>query len=76
MISYLAPLMEVVAEVDPLQYDPTKSNISIGGFAMRRDKRDGRNPSTGARTSKKYGLSIGFLTGLNPLSNSDNQPIY
>lgn len=76
MISYLQPILEVVAEVDPLQYDPTKSFISIGGIAMRRDKRDGRNPSTGARTSKRYGLSTTFLTGLAPLSNSDNQPIY
>lgn len=64
------------ATVDPLQYDPTEANMSIGWVAMRRSKRDGRNPSTGARTSKPYGLSMVFETGIPALYNSLSEPIY
>lgn len=56
--------------------DPTGTDMSIGFLAMKREKRDGRNPMTGARTSRRYGLSMIFVTGIEPLTNSDNEPIY
>ena len=62
--------------ITPPEYDPTKSSGSLGLYGMRRAKRDGRAPSTGARTSRKYGYTMTFLTGLLPLQAGDATPIY
>ncbi len=58
------------------EYDPTEAKMSIGYTGMKRSKRDGRNPSVGARGSRRYGLSMVFLTLISPLNSSTNQPIY
>lgn len=76
MIQSLIPTSSSTANVTAAEYDPTEANMSIGGLAMRRAKRDGRNPSTGARTSKKFGISMLFSTSILPLNDSENQPIY
>lgn len=49
--------------------------MSIGGFSLVRSKRQGRNPSTGARTSRKYGLAMIFDTGIPSMANFDGSPI-
>lgn len=62
--------------ITPPEYDPTESSGSLGLYGMRRAKRDGRAPSTGARTSRKYGYTMTFLTGYLPLQAGDASPIY
>lgn len=62
--------------ITPPEYDPTRSSGSFGLYGMRRAKRDGRAPSTGARTSRKYGYTMTFLTGYLPLQDGDALPIY
>lgn len=76
MIFVKFPLADASAVVDPIQYDSIGSHASIGGTALSRNKRKGRNPSTGARTSRPYGLSTIFLTGIAPLANSESVPLY
>lgn len=60
----------------PSQYDPYSAYGGFGSYGMKRAKRDGRNPSTGARTSRPYGQVILFLTGYLPLQAGDSNPIY
>lgn len=69
-------LTQPAAVVDPAQYDITGIHAVTGGLAMSRHKRDGRNPSTGARGSRRYGQTITFITGLNPLSTIPGTFIY
>lgn len=76
MISTLAPLADAVASLTANQYDPTTIVQSIGGMAMRRAKRSGRNPQTGARTSTRYGLAMVFDTNIEPLATSKSLPLY
>ena len=77
MISTIQSISNNSAGVDAVQYDSTSAAISIGGLAMKkRAKRDGRNPSTGARTSRKYGLSTVFEIEVEPLNDILNTPIY
>lgn len=63
-------------KITPSEYDPTESSGAFGLYGMRRAKRDGRNPSTGSRTSRPYGLTMTFLTGFLPLQAGDALPIY
>ena len=42
---------------------------SSGALGMKRSKRNGRVPSTCARNSRKYGLSMIYSTGIPPLNN-------
>lgn len=63
-------------KITPSEYDPTESNGQLGLYGMRRAKRDGRAPSTGARTSRKYGFTITFITGYLPLQGGNANPIY
>ena len=63
-------------KITPAEYDPTQSSGAFGLYGMRRAKRKGRNPSTGARTSRPYGLTMTFLTGFLPLQAGDTTPIY
>lgn len=64
------------ATVTAAEYDPTAANMSIGSMGMRRSKRKGRNPSVGARGSRRYGLTMVFETGIPALYNSSSEPIY
>lgn len=63
-------------KITPSEYDPTESSGAFGLYGMRRAKRKGRNPSTGSRTSRPYGLTMTFLTGFLPLQAGDALPIY
>ena len=70
------PLSSIAASVDVLQYDSTESTATTGGMAMSKAKRDGRNPSTGARGSRRYGQTITFITGLEPITTGENVNLY
>lgn len=76
MISTLAKLADAKATLTANQYDPTTIVQSIGSMGMKRPKRQGRNPSTGARTSTRYGLAMVFDTGIEPLATSKSLPLY
>lgn len=76
MISQVLASNQSSITVTTDEFDPTESSMSIGVWGMRRTKRDGRNPSTGARTSRRYGLSMFFRTGYPSLVGTDNQPLY
>lgn len=76
MITVLLQPVQSSVSVATDEFDPTESTMSIGVFGMRRTKRDGRNPSTGARTSRRYGLSMFFRTGYASLVGTDDQPLY
>lgn len=70
------PRSSTAASVDVLEYDSTESIATTGGMAMSKAKRDGRNPSTGARGSRRYGQTITFLTDLMPISTGTNENLY
>lgn len=70
------PRSSTAASVDVQEYDSTESIATTGGMAMSKAKRDGRNPSTGARGSRRYGQSITFLTGLEPITTGANVNLY
>lgn len=76
MIFSNIPSQQSKGTVTLAEYDPTAAEMSIGFLGMKRPKRNGRNPQTGARTSRRYGISILFSTGIEPLTNSNNEPIY
>ena len=66
-----------VGQLFTAQEDRYLFNANVGGYGFKREKREGRNPATGARTSRRYGLSITHATGMAPLSKTyDNQPLY
>ena len=48
---------------------------STGSVGFKRNKRDGRNPSVGARGSRSSGITMTFLTGNKPLENLNNSQI-
>lgn len=61
----------------PSENDRPNSKVSNGTLAMNNAKRDGRNPSTGARTSRKAGIATTFQTGYEPnFSRQNENPIY
>lgn len=62
--------------IDGMQEDAWTSSSAIGTFNNYRAKRDGRNPSTGARGSSKYGISMVHKTNIGSLADSDGQLIY
>lgn len=62
--------------IDASQADPIEMTSSIGNLGFKRAKRDGRNPSTGARTTRKFWSYIHYQYGIAPLVGSDGQPIY
>jgi len=59
------------------QNDRPISKISNGTLNMSGARRDGRNPSTGARSSRKSGIATTYETGYEPNFSKQNQsPIY
>lgn len=53
------------------------SQISNGKLLMSGARRDGRNPSTGARSSRKSGIATTYVTGYPPNFSVQNEsPIY
>lgn len=76
MILGTSTVSQSTIEIDREQFDPYGTVQSIGFFSLKRAKRDGRNPATGARTSRKYGISNLFTTGFAPLTTGTNTPIY
>lgn len=76
MIYAVLPSQSSTATITPAEYDPTAAHMSSGYVAFKRAKRDGRNPATGARTSRPFGLSMVFITGYAPLVDGDGNPIY
>lgn len=62
--------------ITPAEYDPTTAQVFLGTYGMKRAKRDGRNPATGARGSRKSGQTITFITGYLPLQTGSSEPIY
>ena len=68
MITIFKAQSQLGAFIDKEQYDQWAFDASTGAIGFRREKRDGRNPSTGARGSRKSGQTITFLTGSKPLT--------
>lgn len=75
MIFIVDNLNTTGAQLEPTQYDPHESMASIGALAFRRPKRSGRNPATGSRNSRRYGISNVFITGYQPMYDSQGNPI-
>lgn len=68
---------KIQAKVNKNEYDSYGGFAGSGTIGMgRSNKRDGRNPSTGLRTSRKYGIRTVFETGFPPLTDSEKQLIY
>ena len=68
MITIFKAQSQLGAFIDKEQSDQWAFDASTGAIGFRREKRDGRNPSTGARGSRKSGQTITFLTGSKPLT--------
>ena len=68
MITIFKKPSQLSAKVEMAQNDQWSFDASSGAIGFRREKRDGRNPSTGARGSRKSGQTITFLTGSKPLT--------
>ncbi len=62
--------------VDASMADPTFTTTSTGTLSFKRAKRDGRNPSTGARTSRKFWSTFYWLEGILPLTQGNGEFIY
>ena len=63
---------------DNVVANPLETSTSIGylGFTKSRVKRDGRNPSTGSRGSRKYYNNSYWALGIPPLQGINNLFIY
>ena len=72
MITIFKSQSELFAFIDKEQNDQWAFGASTGAIGFRREKRDGRNPSTGARGSRKSGQTTTFLTGSKPLTTTEN----
>lgn len=57
------------------QNDRPISKISNGTLNMSGARRDGRNPSTGARSSRKSGIATTFETGYQPNFSKQNETL-
>ena len=68
MITTFKEASHLAAYLQKNQNDQWSYGASTGAIGFRREKRDGRNPSTGARGSSKSGQTITFLTGSKPLT--------
>ena len=75
MITIFKSQSGLSAFIDKEQNDQWALSASTGAIGFRREKRDGRNPSTGARGSRKSGQTITFLTGSKPLTTTENSQI-
>ena len=62
--------------IDKSIADPTFTTTSTGTLSFKRAKRDGRNPSTGARTSRKFWSTFYWLEGILPLTQGNDEFIY
>lgn len=62
--------------IDESMADPTFVATSTGIASFKRAKRDGRNPSTGARTSRKFWSTFYWLEGILPLTQGNGEFIY
>lgn len=60
----------------PGMADPSEMTSSIGNIGFKRAKRDGRNPSTGARTSRRYWSFLHYVYAIPPLVGTAGAPIY
>lgn len=69
-------LADPAGKVVTAEYDQWEATAQTGGLTMRRTRRDGRNPSTGARGSRRYGQTITFITTLAPLTGTNAEFIY
>lgn len=76
MIFQSAPRSANLIGVDPAMADPTFIATSTGFMSLKRAKRDGRNPSTGARTSRKFWSTYFWLEGVLPLTQGNGNFIY
>ena len=72
MITTLNGAPSTKGQIFVSEEDSYDGNGSSGAIGMRRSKRKGRNPSTCARNSKRYGLSMIYATGIPPLHNAEN----
>lgn len=75
MITTLGGALSTQGKIFKTEEDSYDGIGSSGALGMRRSKRNGRNPSTSARNSKKYGLSMIYATGIPPLNNVEGLPI-
>lgn len=62
--------------IDKSMADPTFTTTSTGTLSFKRAKRDGRNPSTGARTSRRFWSTFYWLEGILPLTQGNGNFIY
>lgn len=76
MITLLSTTVNPAGTINPAQDDNWSAQPTLGGIVMQRAKRNGRNPSTGEKRSRKYGLSMVYETGYPALSNTESNPIY
>lgn len=76
MIFQTAPRDANLSGIDTSIADPTFTTTSTGTLSFKRAKRDGRNPSTGARTSRKYWSTFYWLEGILPLTQGNDNFIY
>ena len=72
MITIFKEPSSLSAMIEKNQNDQWDFKACTGAIGFRREKRDGRNPSTGARGSRKSGQTITFLTGNKPLTTTEN----
>lgn len=72
MITTFNELSGLSAAIKKNENDQWDFTASSGAVGFRREKRDGRNPSTGARGSRKSGLTVTFITGYKPLTTTEN----
>lgn len=72
MITIFKELSSLSAAIKKDENDQWGLKASTGAIGFRREKRDGRNPSTGARGSRKSGQTTTFLTGSKPLTTTES----
>lgn len=63
------------AKVFTDENDQYGAQATSGAVGYRREKRDGRNPSTGARGSRPSGIAVTFVTGYLPLTTTEKRQI-
>lgn len=76
MIFQLAPRSANLSGIATDQADATYISASTGNSKLYRAKRDGRNPSTGARTSRRFWSTYYWVEGILPLTQGNENFIY
>jgi len=76
MVSIQAARASTVAKIDKGAADSLAHQLSIGNLGMKRAKRDGRNPSTGARTSRRSWNYTFYMYNIFPLTGNGTGGIY